>query len=222
MQHVVPKITEELLVMQWNDIFDDFLNQKICVRTISLSYMTRATALASWPASYHTVDLPHVEEFDSIKEELVAQASHTHPLYHEDNEAVYYYLEEAVPSTQYASSLKPYQADNWQAELSMRDKFLHEEMWNGQMLYPLERFNGQHRGSFIAMKEAAEHVPFQLPSETSKRHHFELAATYLQPCCPVLKKFTSGTKYGAINISDVSGSCFGIKPSAGKTCLSLR
>eukprot|EP00957_Ditylum_brightwellii_P109472 8349343-Ditylum_brightwellii.AAC.1 len=68
------------------------------------------------------------------------------------------------------------------------------------------------------MKEAAEHVPFQLlnkfmrvvfllagitssdtglqatmaniksdadpASETSKSHHFELAATYLQPFCP--------------------------------------
>eukprot|EP00957_Ditylum_brightwellii_P175509 13362777-Ditylum_brightwellii.AAC.1 len=68
------------------------------------------------------------------------------------------------------------------------------------------------------MKEAAEHVPFQLPnkftrvrflfagitsndawlqaamaniksnadlaSETSKRHHFKLATTYLQPFCP--------------------------------------
>eukprot|EP00957_Ditylum_brightwellii_P080062 6089089-Ditylum_brightwellii.AAC.1 len=78
------------------------------------------------------------------------------------------------------------------------------------------------------MKEAAEHVPFQLPNEftrvgfllagitsndaglqaemtniksnadlafeTSKRHHFEFAATYLQPFCPVLKKFPSGTK----------------------------
>eukprot|EP00957_Ditylum_brightwellii_P103753 7904399-Ditylum_brightwellii.AAC.1 len=78
------------------------------------------------------------------------------------------------------------------------------------------------------MKEAAEHMLFQLPnefarvgflladitssdaglkaamaniksntdlaSETSKRHYFELAANYLQPFCPVLKKFPSGTK----------------------------
>eukprot|EP00957_Ditylum_brightwellii_P189389 14415042-Ditylum_brightwellii.AAC.1 len=70
----------------------------------------------------------------------------------------------------------------------------------------------------MAMKEAAEHVPFQLPNKftrigfllagitssdaglqavmahinsnadlisvTSKQHHFELAATYLQPFCP--------------------------------------
>eukprot|EP00957_Ditylum_brightwellii_P072916 5541103-Ditylum_brightwellii.AAC.1 len=30
-------------------------------------------------------------------------------------------------------------------------------------------------------------------SETSKRHHFKLVATYLQHFCPVLKKFPSGT-----------------------------
>eukprot|EP00957_Ditylum_brightwellii_P047848 3634401-Ditylum_brightwellii.AAC.1 len=53
-------------------------------------------------------------------------------------------------------------------------------------------------------------------SETSKRRHFKLAANYLQPFCPVLKKFPSGTKCDAINISDVSGSGFGTKPSAGK------
>eukprot|EP00957_Ditylum_brightwellii_P167246 12731629-Ditylum_brightwellii.AAC.1 len=43
-------------------------------------------------------------------------------------------------------------------------------------------------------------------SETSKRHCFKMTATYLQPFCPVLKKFPSGTKSDAIKISDVSGS----------------
>eukprot|EP00957_Ditylum_brightwellii_P037160 2812779-Ditylum_brightwellii.AAC.1 len=52
-----------------------------------------ATALASRPASDHRDDLPCCEEFDSIEEELVAQALHTHPLYHADNAAVYYCLE---------------------------------------------------------------------------------------------------------------------------------
>eukprot|EP00957_Ditylum_brightwellii_P159280 12123999-Ditylum_brightwellii.AAC.1 len=47
-----------------------------------------------------------------------------------------------------------------QSQLSMRDKFLHEKVWNGQSLSPLEMFIGQHRGAFIAMKEAAEHVTF--------------------------------------------------------------
>eukprot|EP00957_Ditylum_brightwellii_P156807 11935210-Ditylum_brightwellii.AAC.1 len=61
-----------------------------------------------------------------------------------------------------------------------------------------------------------------LASETSKRYHFELAATYLQPFCPVLKNFPSGTKHDAIEISNVSGSGFGTKSSAGKTGVSLR
>eukprot|EP00957_Ditylum_brightwellii_P075759 5757806-Ditylum_brightwellii.AAC.1 len=61
--------------------------------------MARETALASRPASVHSENFPHGEEFESIEEELVAQASHTHPLYHEDNAAVYYYLEEAVQGT---------------------------------------------------------------------------------------------------------------------------
>eukprot|EP00957_Ditylum_brightwellii_P054152 4101629-Ditylum_brightwellii.AAC.1 len=61
-----------------------------------------------------------------------------------------------------------------------------------------------------------------LASETSKRHHFELAANFLQPFCLVLKKFPSGTNCDAIKISDVSGSGFGINPSAGKTGVSLR
>eukprot|EP00957_Ditylum_brightwellii_P008303 628039-Ditylum_brightwellii.AAC.1 len=59
-------------------------------------------------------------------------------------------------------------------------------------------------------------------SVTSKWHHFKLDATYLQPFCPVLKKFPSGTKCDAIEISDVSGSGFGTKPSTGKTGVSLR
>eukprot|EP00957_Ditylum_brightwellii_P204909 15341341-Ditylum_brightwellii.AAC.1 len=52
-----------------------------------------------------------------------------------------------------------------------------------------------------------------LTSVTSKRHHFELPATYLQPFCPVLKKFPSGIKCDTIKISNVSGSGFGTKPS---------
>eukprot|EP00957_Ditylum_brightwellii_P112086 8546657-Ditylum_brightwellii.AAC.1 len=124
-QSMVPKITGELPIMHWVD--------------------TRETALASRLASVHRENLPHGEEFNSIEEELVAQALHMHPLYCDDNAAVYYCLEEAVQGTQFASSLKPFQqvkngkgalasitqqfikADKWQAELSTRDKFLHEK-----------------------------------------------------------------------------------------------
>eukprot|EP00957_Ditylum_brightwellii_P043272 3279230-Ditylum_brightwellii.AAC.1 len=67
---VVPKITAELPIMRWVDVFDDFLSRKIGVRTIPLSYMTNETALASRPASDHRENLPNGEEFTSIEEEL--------------------------------------------------------------------------------------------------------------------------------------------------------
>eukprot|EP00957_Ditylum_brightwellii_P084521 6426639-Ditylum_brightwellii.AAC.1 len=95
-----------------------------------------------------------------------------HPLYREDNAQVYYCLEEVVRGTQYASTLQQIKngrgvlasiiqqfarKDKWQAELSMRDKFLQDKVWDSQTLYPIERFIGQHRGAFMAMKEATEH-----------------------------------------------------------------
>eukprot|EP00957_Ditylum_brightwellii_P169158 12876201-Ditylum_brightwellii.AAC.1 len=70
MQPLIPKITGEFPIMQWTDVFDDFLHRKIGVRTILLSYVTRATALASMPTPVYKDDLPHGEEFDSIEEEL--------------------------------------------------------------------------------------------------------------------------------------------------------
>eukprot|EP00957_Ditylum_brightwellii_P011138 843944-Ditylum_brightwellii.AAC.1 len=69
-QPMVPKITGELPIMQWTDVFDDFLYRKIGVKTTSLSDMIRVTALASRPASHHKDDLRLGEEFDSIEEEL--------------------------------------------------------------------------------------------------------------------------------------------------------
>eukprot|EP00957_Ditylum_brightwellii_P028418 2145755-Ditylum_brightwellii.AAC.1 len=234
-QPVVPKITVELPVMQWTDVFDNFFHRKIGVRTISLSYMIRATVLASRSMSDHKNNLPHGEEFDSIEEELVAQASHTHPLYCEDNKAVYYCLEEAVQGTQYALSLKSYQqvkngrgalvsitqqfagTNKWQAELSMRDKFLHEKLPNeftrvGFLIAGITSSDTGLQAVMTNIKSNADPA-----SETSNRHHFELSANYLQPLRPVLKKFPSGIKRDDIKISAVSGSWFGTKPSAGKT-----
>eukprot|EP00957_Ditylum_brightwellii_P051504 3904376-Ditylum_brightwellii.AAC.1 len=59
-------------------------------------------------------------------------------------------------------------------------------------------------------------------SATSKRHHVELTATYLQPFCLVLKEFPSGTKYATIKISDTTASGLGTKPSARESGVSLR
>eukprot|EP00957_Ditylum_brightwellii_P025687 1943140-Ditylum_brightwellii.AAC.1 len=160
---------------EWAGLKDCKRQTQLMVPKITAELPVMETALASRPLSVNSENLPHGEEFTSIEEELVAQALHMHSLFCEDNATVYYCLEEAVQGTQYASTLKSFQqikngrgalsliiqqfarANKWQTELSMRDKFMYKKVWNGQMLYPLEMFIAQHRGAFIAMKEAAEH-----------------------------------------------------------------
>ena len=52
---------------------------------------------------------PHSGEHGSVKAELIAHALHGDALYHDINITVYYKLEEAIHSKQYAASIKPFQ-----------------------------------------------------------------------------------------------------------------
>eukprot|EP00957_Ditylum_brightwellii_P048310 3666689-Ditylum_brightwellii.AAC.1 len=137
--------------MQWTKVFDDYLARKIWTRTIYLCYVTTSIPQTKKPASSHAKVLSHTLDFVSFEEIIVAWASYTHALYHEDNADVYLSLEEAMRDTQYAASIKPFQqvkngrgalasikqqftgTNKWQAELSQRNNFFHLAEWKGQM-----------------------------------------------------------------------------------------
>eukprot|EP00957_Ditylum_brightwellii_P019886 1500381-Ditylum_brightwellii.AAC.1 len=55
---VVPRITAELPIMRWVNVFNNFLSRKIGVRATPLSYVTRETALSLRPESVHRENLP--------------------------------------------------------------------------------------------------------------------------------------------------------------------
>ena len=48
-------------------------------------------------------------EHESLASELIAWASHTHPLFHDDTAEHYHFLEEATRGSVYADSIKPIQ-----------------------------------------------------------------------------------------------------------------
>ena len=48
------------------------------------------------------------DELGLVEKELIACATHTHPLYPDDNASLYFYLEEATRSTIYISSIQPF------------------------------------------------------------------------------------------------------------------
>ena len=191
----VPKISKTLHIMKWTEAFSDFTRRVIGTRTIPLSYVIRelvdvpdaAPTLARLLGGAGAQQLqPFSEQFGSVEEELIARATHSHPLYRDDNASIYFFLEEATRSTMYASSIQPYSRrkdgrgawlaltnqyagqDKWNAELKKQDDLLHTFRWKGQSNFSLDKFIAQHRNAFISMQQSAVHVAFQLPNEYTR------------------------------------------------------
>jgi hypothetical protein len=181
----VPKISKTLSIIKWTEAFTDFLHRKIGVRMIPLAYVIRPLVVPTAPQPL-AANLPYSLEHESVEGEMIARASHTHPLFREDNSKVYYLLEEATRETSYAPTIKPFQRakdgrgawnslinqyagnDKWQAELTKQDELLHNREWKGQSNFSLEKFIAQHRNAFVSMRQCAEHVTFQLPNERTR------------------------------------------------------
>ena len=183
----VPKISKALPVIKWTEAFRDFLHRVIGVRMIPLAYVIRTDVVPVGVVPALEAGQPHAAVHGSIELELIARASHAHALFRDDNSSVYFFLEEATRSTQYAASIKPFQRgkdgrgawlaissqyaglDKWEAEIKKQEQLLHTRVWKGQSNFPLEGFVSQHRNAFVSLQQCAEHVTtFQLPSEHSR------------------------------------------------------
>ena len=139
----VPKITKTLSVIKWTEAFDNFLHRKLGVRHVPLAYATCSEVTPPAVCPPLATDLPHSSEHGSVEADMVARASHLHPLYRDDNSSVYYLVEEATRGTSYAATIKPFQRrkdgrgavlslksqhagdDKWQAEIKSQDDLLH-------------------------------------------------------------------------------------------------
>ena len=185
-QPEVPKISKELGILRWSEAFKDFLHRCIGARGAPLSYVVRSIVVPQGPLPPTATDCPHTEANGSVENDLVAFASHDHPLYRDDSKKVYFLLEEASRGTSFAASLKPFQAakdgreaflafmrqfagkDKWDKELKRCNNLLNTRTWKGQSNFTLERFVSQHRNAFITMQQCSEHVSFQLPNELTR------------------------------------------------------
>ena len=105
----VPKISKALLVIKWAEAFQDFLNRKIGNRNIPLVYIICDEPNPPAATLPLAAGQPHSIEHGSVESNLIARASHTHALFHNDNSDLYYLLEEATWGTQYATFIKPFQ-----------------------------------------------------------------------------------------------------------------
>ena len=81
----VPKISKTVHIMKWNEAFSDFARRVIGTRTIPLSYVIRDTVDVPHDAPALMPNQPSAAEYELVEEEIMARATHTHPLYRDDN-----------------------------------------------------------------------------------------------------------------------------------------
>ena len=181
-----PKISKALPMIKWKEAFQDFLNRKIGNRNIPLAYIIWDEPNPPAVAPPLAPGQPHSVEHGSVEAELVAQASHTHALFWNDNSDLYFLLEEATQGTPYAASIKPFQRnrdgegawkaltsqyagkDKWEAEIKKQEQLLHTHIWKGQSNFSLEHFISQHHNAYVSMSACAKHIQYQLPNEHSR------------------------------------------------------
>ena len=162
--------------MKCTEAFSDFAHRMIGTRTILLSYFIRDIVDVPCDALALMPNQPYAAEYESVEEEMIARAAHTHPLYCDDNYSLCVYLEEATSSNIYTSSIQPYSwhkdgrgawftitnqysgKDKWGAELKKQDDLLHTYKWKGQSNLLLGTFISQHRNAFASMQQCAIHV----------------------------------------------------------------
>lgn len=182
----VPKISRTLPIMKWVEAFKDFCSQKIGSRNIPMSYLTRDDVNVPAAVPALATNQPHSAVHGSVEAELVARASHNHPLFRVDNATLYHDIATATLGTQYAPSIKPFQRtkngigafraiigqfagkDKWEAEIKRQELVLHTYKWKGQSNFSLEKFISQHRSAFVSLQGCTEQVPYQLPNEHSR------------------------------------------------------
>ena len=75
----VPKISKTLYIMKWTEAFSDFSRIVIGTRNIPFSYVIRDTVDFPRDAPALMPNQPYTAEYESVEEEMIARATHTHP-----------------------------------------------------------------------------------------------------------------------------------------------
>ena len=126
------------------------------------------------------------EKHGSVEGDLVHCASHGYGLYKSDNASVYFKLEESTRGTPQTDSISPFQrkndgrgafmallsqyagSDKWESLIRKQDNIMNTRKWKGQRNVALESFVQMHRNSYVSMKDAYQHVDYQLPNKHTR------------------------------------------------------
>ncbi len=133
------------------------------------------------------VDEPHLEKYGSIEGDQANCLSHTHALFKIDNAEVFNMIEMAVCGSEIAPTIAPFckTRDGHGALKAIKNqhagvpvwgdivKNAKEVMggsrkWTGLTCFTLTQNCNLHCKAYIALSEAADHVPVQIPDEQTR------------------------------------------------------
>ena len=101
--------------MKWVEAFEDCMRQTVGVRMIPLYYVILPIADVPTDLPELVTDgndapaQPHSELYGSDELEMAFRASHDHHMFREDDQRVYFALEEETRGTIYVATIKPFQ-----------------------------------------------------------------------------------------------------------------
>lgn len=178
-----PKITKQVNVVKWLEALENFARTAIGARMCPLAYLLRSDVAVPAAAPALAADQPYSTEHGSVKEEMIARFSHTHPLYAADNATIFNLIEDATRGTRFSASIAPFRRrkDGRGAYLALRDQnsgpaywdqekrnaedFLLNREFTGGTSLSLARFLSMHRAAKVTIVRCAEHIPCQIPDE---------------------------------------------------------
>ena len=190
--HTIPKCAASMKpesFPKWIESMDVYFSIKLGVRECPLSWITRDDVQRPAVLPPLEAGKPYTEDGGSITADMVQFYEHNHPLYGEDNKAVYAALDEATRGTKYNASVVMHSRgrNGRAAYTQLKSNHLSDDKWDGviekctaQILktwdgtgtYTMESFVDMLRTAYIDMEAAAVHVTHQMPDDRNRVKSF--------------------------------------------------
>lgn len=174
-----PKLTKGMAVPKYLHALEVYLEGIMGIRKIPLSYVIRQNPTPQVPAPPLLEGHPYSQEHGSVMGEMVARASHQHPLFRHDDGKVFEIVDTGTRGSHVNAAVQPWRKARKGASAvkSIRDQFAGTATWEGMVKdaeaallkvwsglnnVTLQAHCQRHRAAHLAMSEAKAYIPVDL------------------------------------------------------------
>jgi hypothetical protein len=181
-----PKMDRNTNILKWTEFAANAFDSIIGSRTAPLSYLIRPDKSRPYPLPPLAYGKPWSEAYGSIRNEMEFCLGHDHPVFDDDNQAMFNLIHDSLQGTQYGATINPYKRkkdglgawkalndqhagkDRWDAEVKRESLFLTSNIWKGNGSVTLSKHATKHRNAFISLETCSLHVDYQIPNERTR------------------------------------------------------